>query len=102
MLRSSFWFPSCSDESSKFDSFAYKLGAVLYLRVIGGTNFSFIGEWREYISQVLFSCLWFNSQNSRRLKPRKSFYLNIIQKNDKQFHWLSFEVFTPKKFHNLD
>ena len=28
------------------------LKAALYLRVIGGTNFSFIDEWREYISRV--------------------------------------------------
>ena len=37
-------FPECSDKSSKFNSFAFTLGAVLYLRVIGGTNFSFIDE----------------------------------------------------------
>ena len=41
-----------SDKSSKFDSFACTLGAVLYLRVIGCTNFLFTDEWREYISQV--------------------------------------------------
>ena len=42
----------CSDKPSKFNSFAFTLSAVLYLRVIGGTNFSFIDEWREYISRV--------------------------------------------------
>ena len=45
-------FLECSDKSSKFDSFVFTLGAVLYLRVIGGTNFSFIDEWRENISRV--------------------------------------------------
>ena len=40
------------DKTSKFNSFAFTLGAVLYLRVIDGTNFSFIDEWREYISRV--------------------------------------------------
>ena len=38
--------------SSKFNGFAFTLSAVLYLRVIGGTNFSFIDEWREYILQI--------------------------------------------------
>ena len=33
-------------------SFAFTLSALLYLRVIGGTNFLFIDEWREYISRV--------------------------------------------------
>ena len=37
-------FPECSDKSSKFDSFAFTLSAVLYLRVIGSTNFLFIDE----------------------------------------------------------
>ena len=46
-------FLESSDKSSKFDSFAFTRCAVLYLRVIGGTNFSFIDEWREYISRVL-------------------------------------------------
>ena len=45
-------FLQCSDKPSKFNSFAFTLSAVLYLRVIGGTNFSFIDEWREYISRV--------------------------------------------------
>ena len=45
-------FIECSDKSSKFNSFAFTLSAVLYLRVIGGTNFLFIDEWREYISRV--------------------------------------------------
>ena len=45
-------FLECSDKSSKFNSFAFTLSAVLYLRVIGGTNFSFIDEWREYILRV--------------------------------------------------
>ena len=40
----------CSDKPSKFNSFAFTLSAVLYLRVIG--NFLFIDEWREYISRV--------------------------------------------------
>ena len=40
-------FLECSDKSSKFNSFAFTLGAVLYWRVIDGTNFSFIDEWRE-------------------------------------------------------
>ena len=46
-------FLESSDKSSKFDSFAFTLSAVLYLRVTGGANFSFIDEWREYISRVL-------------------------------------------------
>ena len=37
-------FLECSDKPSKFSSFAFTLSAVLYLRVIGGTNFSFIDE----------------------------------------------------------
>ena len=45
-------FLECSDKPSKFNSFAFTLNAVLYLRVIGGTNFSFIDEWREYILRV--------------------------------------------------
>ena len=45
-------FLECSDKPSKFNSFAFTLSAVLFLRVIGGTNFSFIDEWREYISRV--------------------------------------------------
>ena len=47
-------FLECSDKPSKFNSFAFTLSAVLYLRVIGGrpTNFSFFDEWREYISRV--------------------------------------------------
>ena len=45
-------FLECSDKPSKFNSFAFTLSAVLYLPVIGGTNFSFIDEWREYISRV--------------------------------------------------
>ena len=45
-------FLQCSDKPSKFNSFAFTLSAVLYLRVIGGTNFSFIDEWREHISRV--------------------------------------------------
>ena len=45
-------FLECSDKSSKFNSFAFTLSAVLYLHVNGGTNFSFIDEWREYISRV--------------------------------------------------
>ena len=53
MLKSSYDFLECSDKSSKFNSFAFTPSAVLYLRVIGGTNFLFIDEWREYISRVL-------------------------------------------------
>ena len=45
-------FLECSDKSSKFNSFAFTLSAVLYSRVIDGTNFSLIDEWREYISRV--------------------------------------------------
>ena len=45
-------FLECSDKSSKFYSFAFTLSAVLYSRVIDGTNFSLIDEWREYISRV--------------------------------------------------
>ena len=45
-------FLEYSDKPSKFNSFAFTLSAVLYLRVFGGTNFSFIDEWREYISRV--------------------------------------------------
>ena len=45
-------FLDCSDIPSKFNSFAFTLTAVLYLCIIGGTNFSFIDEWREYISRV--------------------------------------------------
>ena len=45
-------FLECSDKSFKFNSFSFKLNAVLYLLVIGGTNFLFIEEWREYISRV--------------------------------------------------
>ena len=45
-------FLECSDKSSKFNSFAFTLSAVLYLRVIGGKNFLFIDEWREYIKRV--------------------------------------------------
>ena len=45
-------FLESSDKSSKFNSFAFTLSAVLYLRVIDGTNFSFIDEWKEYISRV--------------------------------------------------
>ena len=37
-------FLECSDKPSKFNSFAFTLSAVLYLHVIGGTNFSFIDE----------------------------------------------------------
>ena len=46
-------FLECSDKPSKFNSFAFTLSAVLYLCVIGGTNFSFIDEWREYILWVV-------------------------------------------------
>ena len=52
MLKSSLWFPRVHWQTSKFNSFAFTLSAVLYLRVIDGTNFSFIDEWREYISRV--------------------------------------------------
>ena len=53
-------FLECSDKSSKFNSFAFTLSVVLYLRVIGGTNFLFIDEWREYISQVfIFTSFYF-------------------------------------------
>ena len=45
-------FLECSDKPFKFNSFAFTLRAVLYLCVIGGTNFSVIDEWREYISRV--------------------------------------------------
>ena len=45
-------FLDCSGIPSKLNSFAFTLTAVLYLRIIGGTNFSFIDEWREYISRV--------------------------------------------------
>ena len=45
-------FLECKDKSSKFNSFSFTLSAVVYLRVIGGTNFSFIDEWRDYISRV--------------------------------------------------
>ena len=37
-------FLECSDKPSKFNSCAFTLSAVLFLRVIGGTNFSFIDE----------------------------------------------------------
>ena len=47
-------FLECSDKSSKFNSFAFTLSAVLYLRVIGGTNFLFIDEWREYFASFYF------------------------------------------------
>ena len=47
-----YYFLEYSDKSSKFNSFAFTLCAVLYSRVIGGTNFLFIDEWREYISRV--------------------------------------------------
>ena len=47
-----YYFLECSDKSSKFNSFAFTLSAVLYSCVIDGTNFLFIDEWREYISQV--------------------------------------------------
>ena len=52
MLKSSYDFLECSDKPSKFNSYAFTLSAVLYLRVIGGTNFLFIDEWRKYISRV--------------------------------------------------
>ena len=45
-------FLECSDKPSKFNIFAFTLSAVLYLCVIGDTNFSFIDEWREYMSRV--------------------------------------------------
>ena len=45
-------FLECSDKSSKFNSFAFTLSAVLYLRVICGTNFLFIDERKEYILRV--------------------------------------------------
>ena len=45
-------FLECIDKSSKFDSFAVTLSAVLNLHVIGGTNFLFTDEWREYISRA--------------------------------------------------
>ena len=45
-------FLEYSDKSSKFNSFAFTLSAVFYSRVIDGTNFSLIDEWREYISRV--------------------------------------------------
>ena len=45
-------FLECSDKPSKFNSFAFTLSAVLYFCVTGGTNFSFIDEWREYILRV--------------------------------------------------
>ena len=51
-------FLESSDKSSKFNSFAFTHSAVLYLHVIGGTNFSFIDEWREYISRVFNFCVW--------------------------------------------
>ena len=51
-LNRPFDFLECSDKPSKFNSFAFTLSTVLYLRGIGGTNFSFIDEWREYISRV--------------------------------------------------
>ena len=44
MLNCLYDFLECSDKPSKFNSFAFTLSAVLYLRVIGGTNFSFIDE----------------------------------------------------------
>ena len=31
---------------------------MLYLRVIGGTNFSFTDEWTEYISQSFYFRVW--------------------------------------------
>ena len=51
-------FLECNDKPSKFNSFAFTLSAVLYLRVIGGTNFSFIDEWRENISRVFIFASW--------------------------------------------
>ena len=53
MLRSSFWFPSCSDKSSKFDSFECSLSAVMiHLRVNGGKNF--VHWWMKGIYFVSF------------------------------------------------
>ena len=48
MLKSSYDFLECSDKSSTFNSFAFTPSAVLYLRVIGGTNF-FVHWWMKGI-----------------------------------------------------
>ena len=58
-------FLECIDKTSKFNSFAFTLSAVLYLRVIDGTNFSFIDEGNIF-REFLFSRLRFNSRNSRK------------------------------------
>ena len=59
-------FLECSDKPSKFNSFAFTLSAVLYLCVIGGTNFSFLMNEGNIFCQFLFSRLGFNSRNSQK------------------------------------
>ena len=51
---------ACSDKSSKFNSSACTLGAwcaVLYLCVIGGTNFSFMNEGNIFCKFLLLCFL---------------------------------------------
>ena len=60
-------FLECNDKPSKFNSFAFTLSVVLYLRVIGGTNFSFrLMNEGNIFREFLFSRLGFNSRNSRK------------------------------------
>ena len=80
MLKSSLYdFLECSDKSFKFNSFSFTLNAVLYLRVIGGTNFSFIDEWREYISRVFIFRVWDLTREIRENKnPAKISTYTVI------------------------
>ena len=72
MLKSSYDFLECSDKSSKFNSFAFTPSAVLYLRVIGGTNF-FVHWWMKgiYFASFYFRVWDLTREIRENKKPAK-------------------------------
>ena len=67
-----------SDKSSKFNSFAFTLSAVLYSRIIDGTNFSLIDDMKGMLFMRVIYFVAFKSLHSRRFAENKNLSLRWL------------------------
>ena len=76
MLKSSLWFPRVQWQIFQIQQLcSHTQYTVLYLCVMGGTNFSFIDEWREYISQVFIFAFEIYLVKFAKIKTPQKFLL---------------------------
>ena len=81
MLKSSWWFPR--EVGLPVTTFQIQQLCIhTQCSVIGGTNFSFIDEWREYISRVFIFRVWDLTREIRENKnPAKISTYTVININ---------------------